>query len=51
VNDAVHASRSVGLLRLEASHARVFQFGLKIGGGTATGGARGTITEVVSGSS
>jgi hypothetical protein len=28
-----HASRSSGLLRLEASRARVFQFGLKIGGG------------------
>jgi hypothetical protein len=29
-----HASRSIGLLRLEASWARVSQCGLKIGGGT-----------------
>jgi hypothetical protein len=43
-----HASRSSGLLRVEASMARVFQSGLKIGGGTTAGGARGTIAEVAS---
>jgi hypothetical protein len=41
-----HASRSNGLLHVEASLARVFQSGLKTSGGTTTGGARGTITEV-----
>jgi hypothetical protein len=46
-----YASRSGGLLHLEASCARVFQSGLKTGGGTTAGGARGTITEVASGSS
>jgi hypothetical protein len=45
---AGHASRSSGLLRVEASLARVSQSGLKTGGGTTTGGARGTITKVVS---
>jgi hypothetical protein len=48
---AGHALRSVSLLRLEASHARVFQSGLKTGGDATTGGARGTIMEVASGSS
>jgi hypothetical protein len=43
-----HASRSSGLLHVEASMARVFQSGLKTGGGTAVGGAHGTITEVAS---
>jgi hypothetical protein len=43
-----HASRSSGLLHVEASLARVSQSGLKIGGGSTTGGARGTIAEVVS---
>jgi hypothetical protein len=43
-----HASRSSGLLRVEASLARVSQSGLKTGGGATTGGARGTIKEVVS---
>jgi hypothetical protein len=43
-----HTSRSSDLLRVEASLARVSQFGLKIGGGAAAGGARGTIAEVVS---
>jgi hypothetical protein len=43
-----HASRSSDLLRVEASLARVFQSGLKTGGDAMTGGARGTITEVVS---
>jgi hypothetical protein len=43
-----HVSRSSGLLRMEASLARVFQSGLKTRGGTTMGGARGTITEVAS---
>jgi hypothetical protein len=43
-----HASRSSGLLHVEASLARVFQSGLKTGGCATTGGARGTITEVTS---
>jgi hypothetical protein len=33
---------------VEASLARVFQSGLKTGGGATTGGARGTIAEVAS---
>jgi hypothetical protein len=41
-------SRSSGLLRVEASLARVSQSGLKIGGDTTMGGARGTIAEVAS---
>jgi hypothetical protein len=44
---AGYASRSSSLLDVEASLARVSQSGLKTGGGTMTGGARGTITEVV----
>jgi hypothetical protein len=43
-----HASRSSGLLLVEASLARVSQFGLKSGGGATVGGARGTITEAAS---
>jgi hypothetical protein len=43
-----HTSRSSGLLRVEASLARVFQSGLKTGGSATTGGACGTITEVAS---
>jgi hypothetical protein len=43
-----HVSRSSGLLGMEASLGRVFQSGLKTGGGMTTGGARGTIAEVVS---
>jgi hypothetical protein len=43
-----HASRSSGLLRLEASHARVSQSGLKTGRGATTSDARGIIAEVVS---
>jgi hypothetical protein len=43
-----HASRSSGLLHVEASLARVSQLGLKTGRGAMTGGARGTIAEVVS---
>jgi hypothetical protein len=46
-----HASRSSVLLRVEASLVRVFQFGLKTDGVAMTGGARDTITEVVSESS
>jgi hypothetical protein len=47
----IHTSRSNGLLRLEASRARVSQSCLKTGGGVMVGGARGTITEVASESS
>jgi hypothetical protein len=43
-----HASRSSGLLHVEASLVKVFQSDLKTGGGAMTGGARGTITEVAS---
>jgi hypothetical protein len=43
-----HASRSGSLLGVEVSLARVFQSGLKTGGGATTGGARGTIAEVAS---
>jgi hypothetical protein len=46
-----YASRSGTLLRLKANHTRVFQSGLKTDGGVTAGGARGTITEVASGSS
>jgi hypothetical protein len=46
-----HVLRSGSLLCLEASRAKVSQFGLKTSGGAVTGGARGTITEVASGSS
>jgi hypothetical protein len=45
---AGHAPRSRSLLGEEASMARVFQSGLKTGGGATTGGARGTIVEVAS---
>jgi hypothetical protein len=45
---AGHVLRSNGLLRVEASVARVFQSSLKTGGGAATGGAHGTIAEVAS---
>jgi hypothetical protein len=43
-----YASRSSGLLHMEASLARVPQSGLKTGGGATVGGARDTIAEVVS---
>jgi hypothetical protein len=43
-----HASRSSGLLRVEASLTMVSQSGMKTGGGVTVGGARGTITEVAS---
>jgi hypothetical protein len=45
---AGHASISSSLLGVEASLARVFQSGLKTGGGATTDGARGTIVEVAS---
>jgi hypothetical protein len=43
-----HASRSSSLLDMEVSLARVSQSGLKTSGGATTGGARGTIVDVVS---
>jgi hypothetical protein len=43
-----HALRSTGLLRVEASMARVSQSGLKTGGGAMTGGACGTIAKIAS---
>jgi hypothetical protein len=43
-----HASRSSGLLHVEASLAMIFQSGLNTGGGATTGGAHDTITEVAS---
>jgi hypothetical protein len=43
-----HASRSSGLLGVEAGLARVSQSVLKTDRATTTGGARGTITEVAS---
>jgi hypothetical protein len=46
-----HASRSSGLLHIEASLARVSQSDLKTDGGAMAGGARGTIAEVASGAS
>jgi hypothetical protein len=46
-----HASRSNGLLRVEASRVIVSQSDLKTGGDVMTSGARGTIVEVVSESS
>jgi hypothetical protein len=46
-----HALRSGGLLRLEASRVRVFQSGLKSGGGAMAGGVHGIIVEVASRSS
>jgi hypothetical protein len=43
-----YASRSSGLLHVEACLARVSQSGLNTSGGTTSGGARGTIMEVAS---
>jgi hypothetical protein len=43
-----HTSKSSGLLHVEASQVRVSQSGLKTGGGTTAGDARGTIMEVAS---
>jgi hypothetical protein len=45
---AGHASRSCGLLGMEASLARVSQSSLKTDRGTTAGGAHGTIAEVAS---
>jgi hypothetical protein len=42
------ALRSSSLFRVEASRARVFQSGLKIGGGTTAIGAHGTMVKVMS---
>jgi hypothetical protein len=50
-DDVGHVSRSGGLLQLEASRTRVFQSGLKTGGGGTVGDARSTITKVASESS
>jgi hypothetical protein len=46
--NAGHASRSSGLVCVEASMARVSQSGLETGGGTTARGAPGTILEVAS---
>jgi hypothetical protein len=46
--DMGHASRSSGLLHVEGSLAKVSQSGLKTGGGTTMGGARGTIMKIAS---
>jgi hypothetical protein len=43
-----HTSRSIGLLHMEASRARVSQSALKTGGGVTAGSACGTISEVAS---
>jgi hypothetical protein len=43
-----HALRSSSLRDVKASLARVFQSGLKTGGGVTMGGACGTIAEVAS---
>ena len=43
-----HASRSKGLLGVEASLVRVSQSGMKTDGDATAGGARGIITEVAS---
>jgi hypothetical protein len=46
-----HASRSSGLLCVETIRSRVFQSGLKTGGGATAGGERGIITDVALSSS
>jgi hypothetical protein len=43
-----HASRSSGLLRVEASRTRIFQSGIKTDGYATTGGVRGTIVKFAS---
>jgi hypothetical protein len=43
-----HASRSSGLLHVEASLDRVFQSGMKTGRGATVGDVRGTIAQVAS---
>jgi hypothetical protein len=45
---AGHASRSSGLLRIDASRVRISQSGLKTSGCVTTGGARDTIVKVAS---
>jgi hypothetical protein len=45
---AGHVSRYRGLLRVEASLARVSQSGLKTGGGAMMSATHGTIAEVAS---
>jgi hypothetical protein len=50
-NGVGYTSRFSGLLHVEASLARVSQFGLKTSGGATVGGACDTIVEVVSESS
>jgi hypothetical protein len=46
--DAGHASRSSGLLHVEASLTSVSQSDMKTDGGVMMSGARGTIAEVTS---
>jgi hypothetical protein len=46
-----HMSRSSGFFLIKVSLSIVSQSGLKTSGGVTAGGARGTITEVVSKSS
>jgi hypothetical protein len=43
-----HASKSSGLLDMEVSLARVYQSGLKTGGGTTRDDEHGTIVKVAS---
>jgi hypothetical protein len=43
-----HVSKSNGLLRIEASLARVSQSGLRTGGVATADGARDTIVEIAS---
>jgi hypothetical protein len=51
-NDGVrHVSRSAGLLCVKTSLTRVFQSGLKTGGGVTAGGTRGIVSDVASESS
>jgi hypothetical protein len=45
---ARHASRSSGLIHVEANLARISQSGLNTDGGATADGARDTITEVAS---
>jgi hypothetical protein len=50
-DDVIHTPKSTGLLRVEASLARLSQSSLKTGRDMMAGGARGTVPEVVSESS
>jgi hypothetical protein len=43
-----HASKSSGLLDMEVSLGRVYQSGLKTGGGATRDGEHGTIVKVAS---